>query len=59
MMTDRTYEKEKKLRELLRMGGLRSGTESAAWWVTVLFVSTGPIIGITYILKVFTHTNNK
>jgi hypothetical protein len=52
MMTDRVYEKEKKIRELLRMGGLRAGTETAGWWVTVLLISSGPIIGLTYILKV-------
>lgn len=53
MMTNRVLEKEKKIRELMRMGGLRTGTETAAWWFTVLLISVGPIVGGVYILQVF------
>lgn len=52
MMIDRVSEKEKRIRELLRMGGLRPGTESAAWWVTVTLIAVIPIILTTVILKV-------
>jgi hypothetical protein len=52
MMTNRVTEKEKKIRELMRMGGLRRGTDSAAWLVTVSVLALGPIIAGVYILKV-------
>lgn len=52
-MTDRVYEKEKKIRELMRMGGLRAGTESASWWMTVLLIQIGPVVSLVYILKVY------
>lgn len=52
MMTNRVTEKEKKIRELLRMGGLRVGTESASWWVTSTLIAIGPIIAGVYILQV-------
>lgn len=52
MMSTRVLEKEKKIQELLRMGGLRVGVESAAWWVSVSLLAVGPVIGSAYLLKV-------
>lgn len=53
MMTNRVLEKEKKIRELMRMGGLRTGTETAAAWFTIIIVAVGPIVGALFIFKVY------